>query len=180
MPWVQAEAELRAEGAGASKPPRAKRAVTDLLSAAAAKHPIVLMIDDLQWIDEGSASLLHYVLRMLGPSSRLLFVGSARRDEIDDNPWRKRVVGAATEGGAVRRMALLPLGADEAAQFFGPEASAGDVAAALRQSGGNPLFLTELARSRRLTGARVWANYGTRRRSAVTLTMPARATRWRT
>jgi xylulokinase len=30
-----------------------------------------------------------------------------------------------------------------------------------------------LARSRRLIGARVWANYGTRRRSAVTLTLPA-------
>ena len=124
-------------------------AVTDLLRAAAAKHPIVLMIDDLQWIDEGSASLLHYVLRTLGPSSRLLFVGSARADEIDDNPWRKRIVRAVTESGAVKRMALAPLGADEAAQFFGPEASAGDVAAALRQSGGNPLFLTELARAER-------------------------------
>jgi len=124
-------------------------AVTDLLRIAAKKNPIVLMIDDLQWIDEGSASLLHYVLRTLGPSGRLLFTATARADEIDDNPWCKRVVAAITEGGAVNRMTLPPLGADEAAQFFGPETSAIDVAAALRQSGGNPLFLTELARAER-------------------------------
>jgi DNA-binding SARP family transcriptional activator len=124
-------------------------AVTDLLGAAAAKQPIILMIDDLQWIDEGSASLLHYVLRTLGPSSRLAFAGSARADEIDDNPWCKRVVAAMLEGGAVKRMALAPLGADEAAQFFAASARAGDIAAASRQSGGNPLFLTELARAER-------------------------------
>ena len=124
-------------------------AVTDLLGAAAARQPIILMIDDLQWIDEGSASLLHYVLRTLGPSSRLAFAGSARADEIDDNPWCKRVVAAMLEGGAVKRMALAPLGANEAAQFFGEGASAGDIAAASRRSGGNPLFLIELARAER-------------------------------
>ena len=125
-------------------------AVTSLLTSICTTSPIVLMIDDLQWIDEGSASLLHYVLRTVVAPSRLLFVGSARTDEIDDNPWCKRVVGALAESGAVKRVALAPLGDDDVAQFFGPDADAREIAEALRQAGGNPLFLTELARAGRL------------------------------
>ena len=120
-------------------------AVTSLLTSVAVKRPLVLMIDDLQWIDEGSASLLHYVLRTLDPLTRFFFIGAARSDEIDDNPWCKRVVGALTQDRAVKRIALAPLGIDEAAQFFDPTATNFDIAAALGQSGGNPLFLTELA-----------------------------------
>jgi DNA-binding SARP family transcriptional activator/tetratricopeptide (TPR) repeat protein len=120
-------------------------AVMTILNSNAAQRPLVLMIDDLQWIDEGSSSLLHYVLRASDKPARFLFVGSARADEIDDNPWCKRVVSALAQNGAVKRIKLGPLGADEAAQFFGPEANADDVAAAISESGGNPLFLTELA-----------------------------------
>jgi DNA-binding SARP family transcriptional activator len=120
-------------------------AAASLLASVAAQRPLVLMIDDLQWIDEGSSSLLHYVLRILVHPARFLFVGAARADEIDDNPWCKRVVGALAQDRAVKRITLAPLGADEAAQFFETGAAALDIAAALGQSGGNPLFLTELA-----------------------------------
>ncbi len=123
--------------------------VTRFLTSISAKTPIVLIIDDLQWIDEGSASLLHYVLRNVVAPCRLLFVGSARVDEIDDNPWFKRVVGALVDGGAVKRITLAPLSAEDAAQFFAPGADAPAIAEALRQTGGNPLFLAELARAER-------------------------------
>ncbi|MGA7329337.1 MAG: AAA family ATPase [Rhodomicrobium sp.] len=119
-------------------------AVMSLLASIASQLPLVLMIDDLQWIDEGSSSLLHYVLRTSGKPERLLFAGAARADEIDDNPWSKRVVSALTQGGNLTQIRLAPLDAGEVAQFLEPGASAGDVCSALKQSGGNPLFLTEL------------------------------------
>ena len=105
------------------------------------------MIDDPQWIDEGSASLLHYVLRTVIAPNRLLFFGSARTDEIVDNSWCRRVVGALVESGAVKRLQSSPLRAEDAAQFLEAGANAREVADVLRHAGGNPLFLTELARA---------------------------------
>ncbi len=120
-------------------------AVTALVDAIAAQQPVVLMLDDLQWIDEASSSLLHYLLRDAGNGRRLLFIGAARADEIDDNPWCRRAISALAQDGAVRRITLSPLAVAEAGQFFGPDAKPDDIVAALRQSGGNPLFLSELA-----------------------------------
>jgi len=122
-------------------------AVTSLLTCVCAKSPAVLMIDDPQWIDEGSASLLHYVLRTVIAPNRLLFFGSARTDEIVDNSWCRRVVGALVESGAVKRLQSSPLRAEDAAQFLEAGANAREVADVLRHAGGNPLFLTELARA---------------------------------
>ncbi len=121
-------------------------AVGEMLAAGAAAHPIVLLIDDLQWIDEASASLMHYLLRSPAGSARLLFIGSARTDEIEDNPWCKRVVGALGERGAAKRLELSALGAADVARFLGVEPGSADVGPSLRDSGGNPLILEQLAR----------------------------------
>ena len=120
-------------------------AVTTLLASIAKQSPLVLMFDDLQWIDEGSSSLLHYVLRAPGKPRNFLFVGAARADEMEDNPWCKRVVSALAQDGTVKRMKLLPLQASEAAEFFDGNTDPDYLAVALTESGGNPLFLTEMA-----------------------------------
>jgi DNA-binding SARP family transcriptional activator len=124
-------------------------AVMTLLTLLATGGPLILIIDDLQWIDEASSSLLHYVLRAFGKPGRFLFLGAARTDEVDDNPWCKRAMAALAQDGAVKRIKLRPLGAEEAARFFSSGADAADIASALRTSGGNPLFLTELAKAGR-------------------------------
>jgi DNA-binding SARP family transcriptional activator len=120
-------------------------AVATLLSSIAKQQPLVLIIDDLQWIDEGSSSLLHYILRASDRPQHFLFVGAARADEMEDNPWCKRVVSALAQDGTVKRMKLSPLQASEAAQFFEGNVDSDYVAVALKESGGNPLFLTEMA-----------------------------------
>ena len=124
-------------------------AITELLNAKTAKGPLALIIDDLQWIDEASASLLHYCLRSQTRGARFLLIGAARADEIGDNPWCKRLIGSLAQDGAVNRIALQPFDANEAAHFFGPRADSDEIARALRESGGNPLFLSELANSPR-------------------------------
>jgi DNA-binding SARP family transcriptional activator len=110
------------------------------------KRPVVLIFDDLQWIDEGSSSLLHYIVRS-DNARRLLFVGAARAEEIDDNAWCRRLVSGLTQDRAIERISLAPLGEEDAAQLFGSKVSANELANAMKLSGGNPLFLIELARA---------------------------------
>ena len=124
-------------------------AVVTLLAAQAAGRPLVLIIDDLQWIDEGSSSLLHYVLRASDKFPHLLFVGSARSDEIEDNPWSKRIISSIGQHGAFKRIKMVPLSSEEVAQFLNEAPSSQQVANALRESGGNPLFLVEMANANR-------------------------------
>lgn len=128
--------------------------VVTLLATLAGRRPLVLIIDDLQWIDEASSSLLHYVLRAAGRFSHFLFVGSARPDELDDNQWSQRVISSLGHHGAFHRINVAPLGADEVAQFLSAKPNFPEITNALKESGGNPLFLVEMANAR-LHGQRI-------------------------
>ena len=38
--------------------------LSDFVAQESAKHPVVMLFDDVQWCDESSAAALHYVARM--------------------------------------------------------------------------------------------------------------------
>ena len=123
-------------------------AVADLIGQLARERPLVVVFDDLQWIDEGSASLLHFVMRTLGPS-RTLFVAAAREDEIYDNPWAKRLLQSLERDCRPDRLSLAPLNREETAALIGPDAAEVEITIMYRESGGNPLFILELAHAQR-------------------------------
>ncbi|MFQ5813233.1 MAG: AAA family ATPase [Anaerolineae bacterium] len=54
---------------------------TNVLRALAAKQPLMLALDDLQWADTSSTSLLFHLSRRIG-GSRILLVGTYRPDEV--------------------------------------------------------------------------------------------------
>lgn len=54
---------------------------TRMMTALAREKPLFLVLDDLQWIDAGSASLLFHLCRRI-TGSRMLIVGSYRPDEV--------------------------------------------------------------------------------------------------
>ncbi|MGD9347037.1 MAG: AAA family ATPase, partial [Candidatus Aminicenantes bacterium] len=54
---------------------------TRMLVAVARERPLLLVLDDLQWIDAGSASLLFHLYRRI-TGSRILIAGSYRPDEV--------------------------------------------------------------------------------------------------
>jgi predicted ATPase len=56
-------------------------AVADALVSDAAEKPIILFIDDLQWADSASLSMLHYLSRAV-VSSRVLIIGAFRSEEL--------------------------------------------------------------------------------------------------
>ena len=132
-------------------------AVADLIGRLAHERPLVVAFDDLQWIDEASASLLHFLLRTIGPSSTL-FVAAARKDEVDDNPWAKRLFQSLERDCNPNKITLAPLNLEETAALLGPGATEAEVASAYRESGGNPLFILE-SRGRQTSRERhQWSN----------------------
>jgi len=54
---------------------------TDVLQAIAAKRPLTLLLDDLQWADAASISLLFHLGRNIG-ENRILIVGAYRPEEV--------------------------------------------------------------------------------------------------
>ncbi len=78
-------------------------AVVNVLKIVIAEQPTALTLDDLQWIDEASASLLHYVIRTFDGPSPLLLACAARSGELEDNRGLGHGAACAPARGAVGR-----------------------------------------------------------------------------
>ena len=65
----------------------AVEAVTKALLSISAKKPIIMFIDDLQWADSASLSLLHYISRYIG-AAKVLFLATYRSGRT--RPRRRR------------------------------------------------------------------------------------------
>lgn len=121
------------------------QSVADALLALAARQSVVLTLDDLQWIDEGSAALLHYLVRTLQGDPRVVLAGAARPGEIDDNRCATRMLHALARAGFMMRFDLAPLSAGEISALLASAGATLDAQAVARESGGNPLFALEIA-----------------------------------
>jgi eukaryotic-like serine/threonine-protein kinase len=113
-----------------------------LLSEVAARQPLVIVIDDLQWADRDTLALLRALLEPPLPNVLLGF--GAREPVVLD------------EQTAVRTIALAPLSDGDTATLvdvvvreLGGNV---DAAAIAREAGGHPLFAAELARHVVATG----------------------------
>jgi DNA-binding SARP family transcriptional activator/predicted ATPase len=122
-------------------------ALVALLQELSVRHPVALLIDDLQWIDDASVSLLHYVVRSLDKPGRLVVAATARPGELADNPLAQRMVHALARAGRVVEIAVPPLDAAATAALARTVAPGHDVESVVAASEGNPLFTLELARS---------------------------------
>jgi DNA-binding SARP family transcriptional activator len=104
---------------------------------------IALVLDDVQWLDDASAALVHFLARADEPF--LAIALGARAGELQDNPPILRLVRSLRRDNALREIALAPLSLAETRallQAFGPAA---DPAVIHEVAGGNPLFALELA-----------------------------------
>jgi DNA-binding SARP family transcriptional activator len=121
-------------------------ATAALLAGLSQRQALAVVVDDLQWMDDASASLLHFVARRLAEAaSPVLFAAAARAGEADDNPAAKGLLQSLSRERALQRLELQPLGESDVRRWLGDRLA--DVGQALRDSGGNPLFLLELARA---------------------------------
>jgi len=122
----------------------------------AERAPLLLTVDDLQWVDRPSLSWLAY----LGPrceESPMLVVLSVREG---DPRGRANLVGSAADHSSVHRVGLSALSAASVAALvraeLGSAASAEFCSRCWELAGGNPLFVRELlaaAHNEGLSGA---------------------------
>ena len=140
------QAVLRAEPPQRSTDPRTTAtAVLTLLRSLAEKHPVLVVVDDLQWLDPPSACALSFALRRL----QLEPVGLLAAVRTD---WSGNLPPLATDSipaGRVDHLRLGPLSLGATRELLATETALSPGRSLLLQlhdmSGGNPLFALELA-----------------------------------
>ena len=109
-------------------------------------RPVAVLLDDLQWFDEASAALLHYVARATS-AHPVALVLAARAGETETNPAALRTLHALHRDHALQSIAVEPLSATDTAALAQSVAPKADGDRVFRDSEGNPLFTLEIARS---------------------------------
>ena len=117
------------------------RAVTMVLERRLHSGPVVLSITDVHWADAAVLQLCEHLLVALARMPFLLVTTNRPDPELQWPP--------VTTRAAVVRLPLEPLGPQSAAQLcraiIGADADEATIARIYERSGGNPLFLEELA-----------------------------------
>ncbi len=118
------------------------------LRTAAARRPLLLVLDDLHWADVPSLALLRFMSRELEGTGPLV-VGSYRQSEVGQGHPLLAAVADLTRGQH-RWLLLGGLGQRDVASFValvaGAEPSTELAAEVYRQTDGNPFFVTEVVR----------------------------------
>jgi DNA-binding CsgD family transcriptional regulator len=120
-------------------------AVRTALQALAARTPLVLAVDDIQWLDPSSTSALAFALRRMAGDRVLLLL--ARRLVEGEPPGLER----ALEAESVQRLPVGPLSVGALHRFLrdrlGRPFARQTLLRIHETSGGNPFFALELARA---------------------------------
>lgn len=130
---------------------RLSRAVDQLLEASRGGRPAVLMVDDIQWADDASAQVLHYLAHHA--AQRPVLVIYAYRDEnIDSDERLAQLIGSLRRDTDARRVPLARLGYADTERLVAALADANLGAPGLaerlhRETEGNPFFLMSILQS---------------------------------
>ena len=126
-------------------------AVVELLTHVALRTRLVLVVDDLHWVDPASSELIRYVANNLGRAPILLVVTYRAEDAAGERDLIAQLARLAS-----RQIALTPLAEGSTAEIaeilLGPDASPADVRRIARDADGNPLFVEELVAALGTTG----------------------------
>src|SRR5687767_14921343 len=129
---------------------RAFAALRELLGRIADRQPLVLYIDDLQWSDADSTTLLGEILRPPDPPP-LLLVASFRSEDIEAKPFLRTLLNS-TGTDSRRELRVGTLNKEEARdlahRLLGSSLPAMDpvVNSIIREARGNAFLLEQLAR----------------------------------
>ena len=138
----QQESALRSALAMADGPPPAPYAICaatlSLLSAAGTAQPLLVLVDDLHWVDAASKQVLLFVARRLSEEGVSMAM-SIRPDGLSE-----------IDPTGIEVLDVPPLGPQESLDLIRARAREMELFVAqqiARQAGGNPLALVETARS---------------------------------
>ncbi len=110
------------------------------------RQPLLLFLDDLQWCDGETLNWLSLLL-CHDSQPRLLLLATLRREEMEERPSLRTLLGSAPRWGD---LAVTPLSAAETVALGetleGRSLHAAEGAALYQQTEGNPLFVIESVR----------------------------------
>jgi DNA-binding NarL/FixJ family response regulator len=140
---------LRSLGAGAADPRtamerfRAHHAVRELIERLAARQPLLLALDDVHWCDGASLELMGHLLRRPAQAA-VMVVATLRTGQADAALFA--AIEAGVRDGQVEQLLLGPLDSAAAEKLVEAEGAA-ERQRLYQESGGNPFYLLQLARS---------------------------------
>src|SRR3954467_8220837 len=113
---------------------------------AQAEHPLVLFLDDLQWLDPATFDLLEDLLTR-SDVHHLMLIGAYRDDEVDAvHPLRHKLDAMKNSGGKIAEIALAPLAGEHIGQLIAdalrcePDRALPLAELVHKKTGGNPFF----------------------------------------
>ena len=122
---------------------RAHRAIRTVLEGLARTRPMVLALDDLHWADDASLEVVATLMRSPPDAPVLVTLAFRSAQEPEIVAATERV---AEQGGWLERVELGPLAEDASSAILGKGFEPSRAAELVRECGGNPFYLTELAR----------------------------------
>ena len=122
-------------------------AITTLLKNASAETPLVVVLDDLHWMERPALLLLEHLSREIG-SARLLVVGTYGDVESGRQGPLAEALAELSRGGGLQTVDLRGLSEQDVAGYIreaaGVEPSSQLVNAVYRETAGNPFFVSEV------------------------------------
>ncbi len=150
------EVPREASGAGRGDPAELKARLlwnfAQFLARFAAKRPLVLILENLQWADSASLEMLHFVARQVG-ASRVLIIGTHNDPEHRTNAALRATEQSLKRLENLQRIRLEPLDTDAVVELlekmFDADASRTRAFAERLQrwTRGNPFFIDETIRA---------------------------------
>jgi DNA-binding NarL/FixJ family response regulator/tetratricopeptide (TPR) repeat protein len=144
FPSLSARLGSRRGGALQHERYRTHRAVRELLELLAATKPLVLVLDDLHWADSGSVELLGALLHR-PPAGAVLMALAIRPRRMPER--LSMALERAHRAETLVRIELAALTRAEAREYLGEGFGSAEADALYEESGGNPFYLEQLARS---------------------------------
>jgi predicted ATPase len=136
---------LQREILGATRE-RMLREIGEALETITTANPLLLIFEDLQWVDRSTVDLISALARGRGPA-KLMLIGTYRRADValSEHPL-KLVKQDLLVHRLCQEISLEPLGEGQVAEYLAPSSSEARVPDGLaglvhRHSEGNPLFM---------------------------------------
>jgi len=130
---------------------RLSRAVDQLLELFRGKRPLVLLVDDIQWIDDASAQVLHFLARQTAQRP-LLYIYAFRDEAIDCDERFASYIQSLRRDCEATHIRLARLGLTDTESLVAKLAAAEHIASGLAErlhseTEGNPFFLMSILQS---------------------------------
>jgi predicted ATPase len=124
------------------------QSITTFLQNRAARTPLLLVLDDLQWADSASLRLLEFMAREIA-SSPLLVAATYRDDEVEAGGALAGTLAELARHALCERLVLGGLSRDEVGELLASvtetQPSLASVEAVAQRTGGNPFAVKEIA-----------------------------------